>query len=188
MIKAIPVLLVLLLLASCGGDDGKDETTDGADTGLCPQAKVVDHCFVPGGDCTGMITHWIGKARTQILVQAYSFTSEPIALALVEAKERGVEVRVVLDKSQPHAKGNQIHTMLDANIPVKIEHMPGIAHNKIMIIDSEWVETGSFNYTDSAQRRNAENALVFSGCGVDDYQRNWHKNATKAKAYRDEEE
>ena len=45
----------------------------------------------------------LGKAREIVLVQAYSFTSAPIAKALVEAHQRGVRVEVLLDKSR---KGN----------------------------------------------------------------------------------
>ncbi len=57
-------------------------------------------CFTPGQDCEGEIVGAITSARQSILVQAYSFTSSPIAKALVEAKNRGVDVRVILDKSQ----------------------------------------------------------------------------------------
>ncbi len=155
---------------------------DGAVSG-CPQAVITDRCFVPGDDCTAMIVRWIDKAQRQILMQAYSFTSKPIAAALVAAKARGVDVRAVVDKSQPRARGNQLAVLADANIPVQIEHMPGIAHNKILIIDQTWVETGSFNYTESAQRRNAENAVVFSGCGVSEYIRNWQSNAERSRPY-----
>lgn len=171
---------ILMSIALLGPAAQARETASPA----CPVMQLDDQCFVPGGDCTGMVVRWIEKANRQVLMQAYSFTSRPIAEALVQAAARGVEVRVVLDKSQPHARGNQIATLVEAGIPVRIERMPGIAHNKILVIDNRWVETGSFNFTDSAQKRNAENALVFSGCGVDAYAANWKSNAERAEPYR----
>ena len=57
-------------------------------------------CFMSGQNCTQLIVNIINAARKQILVQAYSFTSMPIAKALVDAKRRGVDVKIILDKSQ----------------------------------------------------------------------------------------
>lgn len=59
----------------------------------------IQACFTPDEDCTGQIVAEIDRARQSIFVQAYSFTSAPIAKALVEAKNRGVDVRTILDKS-----------------------------------------------------------------------------------------
>ena len=56
--------------------------------------------FSPNGGAAEAIIKEIGGARTEILVQAYSFTSTPIAKALVEAHKRGVKVQAILDKSQ----------------------------------------------------------------------------------------
>jgi len=55
-------------------------------------------CFTPGEDCTAMIVHAIDDAKSELLVQAYGFTSGPIIQAVARAKERGVNVRVILDK------------------------------------------------------------------------------------------
>lgn len=57
-------------------------------------------CFTPGQDCTAMLIDQINAAQKEIAVQAYSFTSYPIAKALVQAARRGVDVEVILDKSQ----------------------------------------------------------------------------------------
>ncbi|HDV5163465.1 TPA: DUF1669 domain-containing protein, partial [Escherichia coli] len=45
-------------------------------------------------------------------------------------------------------------------IPVRVNGHYDIMHNKFMIIDGRTVETGSFNYTASADKRNAENVIV----------------------------
>jgi phosphatidylserine/phosphatidylglycerophosphate/cardiolipin synthase-like enzyme len=61
-------------------------------------------CFTPGGNCTDRIVQAITGAKTSMLVQAYSFTSAPIAKVLLDAHKRGVRVRVILDKRQRNEK------------------------------------------------------------------------------------
>lgn len=117
-------------------------------------------CFEPSGNCAQQIIDTIAQAKRQVLVQAYSFTSAPIAHALVDAKNRGVDVEVLLDKSQLRSKGSVLPYLNDQNIFTKIDYLPAIAHNKIMIIDNETVITGSYNFTANAEKRNAENLLI----------------------------
>jgi phosphatidylserine/phosphatidylglycerophosphate/cardiolipin synthase-like enzyme len=61
--------------------------------------SAVTACFTPGGNCTDAIVKALGEAKRTVLVQAYSFTSAPIAKALLDAHTRGVQVQVFLDKS-----------------------------------------------------------------------------------------
>src|SRR2546428_9258743 len=56
--------------------------------------------FSPKGGCTDAVLRELSDARREILMLAYSFSSKPIAEALIEAKKRGVHVDVVLDRSQ----------------------------------------------------------------------------------------
>ena len=61
------------------------------------------------------------------------------------------------------------------NIYLKIDYQPMIAHNKVMIIDSNIVATGSYNYTYRAQEKNAENILIIKDAGVaKHYIANWY--------------
>ncbi len=117
-------------------------------------------CFVPGDNCTRLIVRSVGEARQEVLVQAYELTSVVIANALIEAHRRGVLVRVLVDKSQRHQRKSQARWLLGEGVEVLVDYRPGIAHNKVMVIDQTTVITGSFNFTDSAQNRNAENLLV----------------------------
>jgi phosphatidylserine/phosphatidylglycerophosphate/cardiolipin synthase-like enzyme len=117
-------------------------------------------CFTPGSDCTGVIVREIGTAKKSVRVQAYSFTSAPIAKALVDASKRGVKVEVILDRSNRTERYSGLTFLLHANIPTSIDAKHAIAHNKIIIIDDETVITGSFNFTKAAQAHNAENLLV----------------------------
>ena len=117
-------------------------------------------CFTPGDDCTDLIVDRIGMARSEILVQAYSFTSAPIAKAFIDAHKRGVRVQVILDKSQETAKYSSATFLANVRVPTYIDRKHAIAHNKIIIIDGETVFTGSFNFTKAAQEKNAENLIV----------------------------
>ena len=116
--------------------------------------------FSPNGGCTDAIVEALGQARTTVKVQAYSFTSAPIAKALVDAHKRGVLVEVLLDKSQRTEKYSSADFLAHAGIPTRIDAQHRIAHNKIMVIDGAVVITGSFNFSKAAEEKNAENLLV----------------------------
>src|SRR5262245_10265376 len=60
--------------------------------------------FSPNGGATEAVVREVNAAKTQVLVQAYSFTSAPIAKALVDAHKRGVKMLAVLDKSNETEK------------------------------------------------------------------------------------
>jgi phosphatidylserine/phosphatidylglycerophosphate/cardiolipin synthase-like enzyme len=129
-----------------------------------PQEKPVtcnwEVYFSPHGSCTDAIIKELNKAKSTVLVQAYSFTSAPIAKALFNAHKRGVKVEVILDKSQRTDKYSSATFLFNAGIPTKIDSKHAIAHNKVMVIDGETVITGSFNFTKAAEEKNAENLLV----------------------------
>lgn len=116
--------------------------------------------FSPNGGATEAIVHELDSAQHTIVVQAYSFTSAPIAKALLNAHKRGVKIFAVLDKSNQTDKYSAATFLANANIPVLIDAEHAIAHNKVMVIDSATVITGSFNFTQAAEGKNAENLLV----------------------------
>jgi phosphatidylserine/phosphatidylglycerophosphate/cardiolipin synthase-like enzyme len=147
----------------------------------CPSWSV---CFSPNGGCTQVIVNELDKAKVSILVQAYSFTSAPIAKALLSAHKRGVEVKVILDKSQRTAKYSSADFLAHAGILTLIDAAHAIAHNKVMIIDGETVMTGSFNFTRAAEERNAENMLVIRDKALaEKYIKNWQDHAAHSEAY-----
>lgn len=138
--------------------------------------------FSPGGECIKFTQQAIAMAQKHIFVQAYTFTSRPIAEALIEAHQRGVTVRILVDRSQLTARGSQVKRIVDNQIPITIDIVPGIAHNKVMIIDDMYVLTGSFNWTNAAAYRNAENLLLITDKEVNKiYRQNWEKRAANAK-------
>ena len=140
--------------------------------------------FSPNGKCTEAIIQELNKAKSTVHVQAYSFTSAPIAKALLNAHKRGVRVEVILDKSQRTQKYSSATFLFNVGIPVKIDAAHAIAHNKVMVIDGETVITGSFNFTKAAEENNAENLLVIRDRKLAErYIRNWQEHAQHSEVY-----
>lgn len=148
-----PLLIALILIATALPLSAEQLRSTG----------TVDVYFSPNGGATTAIVRELDSAKTEILVQAYSFTSKPIAKALIDAKKRGVKVEVVLDKSQRRERYTSADFVAHAGIPTYIDDRHAIAHNKIMIIDRRTLITGSFNFTKAAEEKNAENLLVLKG-------------------------
>jgi phosphatidylserine/phosphatidylglycerophosphate/cardiolipin synthase-like enzyme len=138
--------------------------------------------FSPNAGCTDAIVHELARAKTSVRIQAYSFTSAPIAKALVDAHKRGVKVAAILDKSQRSAKYTSASFLANSKIPTFIDDHHAIAHNKIMIIDKSTVITGSFNFTKAAEEKNAENVLIIRDKDLAaKYTENWRNHAGHAE-------
>ena len=101
----------------------------------------------------------INDAQKTLRMAAYSFTSKPIAAALVKAHNRGVDVQVVMDKSQRKGTYTGATYLANEGIVVRINSQYAIMHNKFIVVDGVSVETGSFNYTRAAAEKNAENVV-----------------------------
>lgn len=140
-------------------------------------------CFTLDQDCTSKIVSAIDDARSNIWVQAYSFTSRPIGKALVLAKKRGVNVQMIFDKSVLSHKAGAANYFARYGIPIWIDKQPAIAHNKVMIFDQAKIITGSFNFTFAAQK-NAENVLLITDSGLaKQYLQNWLNRQRVATVY-----
>ena len=162
-------------------------------------AQVVEHntssatvtaLFSPEDNIQKTLVNTINNAQRNILVQAYLFTDERIGDALIAAHKRGVNVEILLD-SEMALTGKNILTMrlFEAGIPIRLETQYENAHNKIMVFDHDTakavVVTGSYNFTYSAQKRNAENVVVIRNAPtiVARYVNNWRKHAEQAIPY-----
>jgi len=140
--------------------------------------------FSPNGGCTEAIVRGIDQAKSELLVQAYSFTSQPIAKALIAAYKRGVKVQVIMDKSQKSEKYTSAAFLANSGVPTFIDSGHAIAHNKIIIIDRETIITGSFNFTKAAEEKNAENLLIIKSKELAKlYIDNWNKHRGHSESY-----
>lgn len=147
------------------GDGGSPPPTTVAAQG------TIDVAFSPNNGVTELVVKNIGLAQKTILVSAYSFTSKDIAEALLAAKKRGVDIKIILDKSQISQKYSSATFFTNQGFDLRIDIKHAIFHDKVMIIDDKTVITGSFNFTKAAETKNAENLLVL------------HDNPELAKLY-----
>jgi phosphatidylserine/phosphatidylglycerophosphate/cardiolipin synthase-like enzyme len=158
-----------------------------AAAGPVPAVGTVEVAFTPWDDAEGKLLGLIDGARKTLHVQAYLLTSRSLAKALIEAHRRGVRVEVLADREMV-AKGenSQVPLLAAAGVPVWLEVRYAAAHNKILLVDAQEaanaVATGSYNYTFSAQARNAENLVILRGNGplVRAYLDNWQRHRAEA--------
>lgn len=127
-----------------------------------PASPSVQVGFSPEGSATRLVLDTINGAQHSIRMMAYSFTDPDVMKALGQAKKRGVDVRIVVDyKGNTHRASQEAMkyiTML--GIPLRTVDVFSIAHDKVIISDKNTVETGSYNYSRSAARKNSENVIV----------------------------
>lgn len=116
--------------------------------------------FSPHGKTQAAILRVIQNARREIMVSMYTFTESDLADALIAAKERGVDVTIILDKTMASARYTQAHRLNQAGVPVYFDRQHRIMHNKFACVDREILMTGSQNWTKNADVSNAENTLI----------------------------
>ncbi len=82
--------------------------------------------------------------------------------ALVAAKKRGVDIKIVLDEkgNRNKASHSAMNIVVNAGIPLRTNGRYAIMHDKVMVVDNQTTEVGRFNWTRSAALRNSENVLV----------------------------
>ena len=151
-------------------------------------AAEIQACFsppLPGGcDPLATVAQTIDGARKTVLVQIYALTSREIVTALVNARRRGISVRVIVDRNQleeDRSDAYAVGRLTAGGVTVLVDTVPGLMHNKVMIVDGGTVATGSFNYTWSAEHKNAENlVLIHDPALAAEYTQNWNARAAKS--------
>ncbi|WP_427914905.1 phospholipase D family protein [Ramlibacter sp. MMS24-I3-19] len=142
-----------------------------------PATGTVEVAFSPDEGSENLVLKVITSARHDIRMLSYSFTSAPVARALLEAKRRGVGIKIVADEKNNTSEDRSgksraaLSLLTEAGADVRLINVYPIHHDKVLIVDGETVELGSFNYSDAATHRNSENVLV-----------NW-KNPQLARVY-----
>jgi phosphatidylserine/phosphatidylglycerophosphate/cardiolipin synthase-like enzyme len=133
--------------------------------------------FSPDGTSLPLVLQGINNAKKSIHVAAYSFTSKPIAEALVKANKRGIEVKVVADQKSNSGKYSATTYLANNGVPVRLDGNYAIFHHKFMVIDGSNLETGSFNYSAAAVKSNAENVLLLTNVTAlaSTYDKEWLK-------------
>jgi phosphatidylserine/phosphatidylglycerophosphate/cardiolipin synthase-like enzyme len=118
--------------------------------------------FAPNGPTEDLLVDAINRSRRRIHVAMFAFTSPAVVDALVAAKDRGLDVRLVVDKSQANSQSSIVAKMRARGVNVRIGTgiglTRGVLHHKYAIFD-ELLETGSFNFSINASKNNYENAF-----------------------------
>jgi len=141
-----------------------------------PAAATISTCFAPENDCAAFAIRAIDGAQHEILVGAYNLTTgSGIVEALLGAKGRGVDVRLVADKTTPCTRNSGIDPLARAGVPIWIDRSARIAHAKTMVIDSAVTLMGSYNWTVGAARNSEDLNLVASPAVSAAYAAHWRE-------------
>jgi phosphatidylserine/phosphatidylglycerophosphate/cardiolipin synthase-like enzyme len=109
----------------------------------------------------------IDQAESTIDLVVYDFDLESVADALVAAEERGVRVRMVTESENLPDNREVLRELVRAGIPVvEDKRESGLMHHKFIIVDGEWVWTGSWNLTENGTYRNNNNAVLIASSAL----------------------
>jgi phosphatidylserine/phosphatidylglycerophosphate/cardiolipin synthase-like enzyme len=143
---------------------------------LSATPATISTCFAPENDCAGFAVRAIDRAQRQILVGAYNLTTgSGIVEALLGAKQRGVDVRLVADRTTPCQRNSGIDPLARAGVPIWIDRSARIAHLKTMVIDNAVTLMGSYNWTAGAARNSENLNLVASPVVGAAYAAHWRE-------------
>jgi phosphatidylserine/phosphatidylglycerophosphate/cardiolipin synthase-like enzyme len=141
---------------------------------------IIGVYFSPEDKCSSKLIYWIDKANKSIHILIYSFTLDSISEALIKAHKRGIEVLIVMEKSQL-SKYSKYEELKNSGIEVRLDNNPALMHNKIAIVDGKIVITGSYNWTESAEYKNNENMIIILSVDIaqiyeKEFQKIWNES------------
>jgi phosphatidylserine/phosphatidylglycerophosphate/cardiolipin synthase-like enzyme len=137
-------------------------------------SATIETCFAPESDCAALAVRAIDRAQHEILVGAYGLTTgSGIVEALLRAHRRGVDVKLIADRSTPCGRNSGIDPLAGAGVPVWIDHIARIAHAKTMVIDGAVTLNGSYNWTRGASANSEDLNLVASPAVAGAYAAHW---------------
>jgi phosphatidylserine/phosphatidylglycerophosphate/cardiolipin synthase-like enzyme len=138
--------------------------------------------FSPGAGATEAIVKEISAAKTEVLMQAYTLSSQPIVNALLDAHQRRVAVRLILDKSERFEGLTPGIILANAGVPVLLDGKHALAHSNVVIVDRQTVIMGSFAFTKAAEEMNSENLLIIHSSQLArEYRDNWERHASHSE-------
>ena len=175
----------LQLAASAGeGVKAVREAFTNSATPVQAQGQI-EVAFSPNLGAEELVIRVTDSAKKDLRVMAYAFTSSKITSALIRAAKRGVNVYLLADEKQnlgagAGPKGRAALSVLSlAGVHVRVVDAYPIFHDKVQISDGRVLQTGSFNYSDAAAKRNSENVIVhwdnpeLASAYAEHFARNW---------------
>ncbi len=119
-------------------------------------------------DTSTLLQLWIGKANHTVKMMMYFITEDELADSLITAKNRGVDIDIVVDEYCLTVTGSEYQRLRSAGIDVRSDNYSGTMHHKVMIIDGAIVVTGSYNWSSAAEDSNYENIIIIRGNDIAD--------------------
>ncbi|WP_339728114.1 phospholipase D-like domain-containing protein [uncultured Gimesia sp.] len=116
--------------------------------------------FSPRDDCSHRICRLIDSARKQIDICVFTITDDRVTRTIQDAHKRKVKVRIISDNDKSYDLGSDIEQLSRSGIPVRIDKTEYHMHHKFALFDSEFILTGSYNWTRSASKNNSENLII----------------------------
>jgi len=144
-------------------------------------SATIDTCFAPESDCAAFAVRAIEHAEREILVRAYGLTTgSGIVEALLHAYRRGIDVKLIVDKTTPCGRNSGIDPLASAGVAVWIDHSARIAHAKTMVIDGAVTLNGSYNWTRGAAENSEDLNLVASPVVAAAYAAHWRDRQARS--------
>jgi phosphatidylserine/phosphatidylglycerophosphate/cardiolipin synthase-like enzyme len=140
---------------------GPTSTADTPHPFIVMNGTRLENYFAPEDGAAAHILELLKSAKTSIVFMAFSFTRADFADALIERARAGVTVQGVFEKRQIQAGGDAAwNALTQAGLDVRLDGNRYNLHSKVFLIDQETVVTGSYNFTQSAEKTNDENVLI----------------------------
>lgn len=136
--------------------------------------SVVSVYFSPQDkSLTNYVLPLIKNSKKYIYIPAFLFTHTELCSELIQAKERGVDVKIIIDATNTYGEHSAFKRLRKNGIPVKVENFAGKMHAKAMIIDDEYLVAGSTNFSNSGENKNDENLLIIKNPRLTKFYRNY---------------
>jgi phosphatidylserine/phosphatidylglycerophosphate/cardiolipin synthase-like enzyme len=120
----------------------------------------IETCFASQIRCADRIVATIATSRSSIRFLAFSFTSDPIAQAMLDRQANGVSLGGVFETTGSDTTFSEYNKLKERGAEVYTDGNPYVMHHKVIIIDERLVILGSFNFSDNANTSNDENLLI----------------------------
>jgi len=155
--------------------------------GLGAAQPSVQVGFSPEGSARELVLQTLAGAQHSIQMMAYAFQAPDIAQALADASQRGVQVRVVVDRKRNLGKTSRaaMDRVTRHGVALRTNDRYHLHHDKTVIADGQTVQTGSFNYAPSAETANSENVVVIRGMPdvAQQYSAHWQSRWEQGQPY-----
>ncbi|HTX53335.1 MAG TPA: phospholipase D-like domain-containing protein [Candidatus Baltobacteraceae bacterium] len=127
-------------------------------------ARAAEVFFSPEGGARARLVQAIRQSRQSIDVAVYHITSIDLADALADAHTRGVRVRIITDREKLGEPVRAAQILRRSGISMRALGVPAssLMHNKFAVFDDRLVATGSYNWTNPAERVNYENLVLLN--------------------------